>query len=62
MQLADLLKLIASFLILPTLFYFWKHPHTKGEPFSRTEELMMIPLFLSFCCLLSVGFLMFTRP
>jgi hypothetical protein len=57
MQLRDLLTLIASFLILPTLVYFWKHPHVKGEPFSRTQKLMMIPLFLSGCCLLA-GFLM----
>lgn len=61
MELRDLLTMVASFLILPTLVYFGKYPHAKGDPFSRTEELMMIPLFLSFCCLLAVGFLMFAR-
>lgn len=44
-----------------TLAYINKHPHTRGEPFTKTDKLMMIPLFLSFCCLLAGGFLMFSR-
>jgi len=59
--MAELLTLLGGVLMLPTLIYFWKYPHAKGEPFTRTQKLMMIPLILSICCLLAAGPQMATR-
>ena len=61
MALAELLTVLGSVLLLPTLIYFWKYPHEKGKPFSRTQKLMMIPVILSVCCLLAAGPQMATR-
>lgn len=61
MRSANVLTMLAGVLILVTIIYLTKHPHTRGEPFSRTDKLMMIPLFVSFCLLFIGGYLMFVR-
>lgn len=62
MGLADLLNVLGTVLTLLTLIYFSKYPHARGEPYSRTQKLMVIPVFLGIFCLLVAGFLMFARP
>jgi hypothetical protein len=62
-QLANLFILLSLLVSLPTLAYLRKHPNTKGRPYiGRPRELMMTSIFLSACCLLVAGFLMFSRP
>lgn len=61
MESANLLTMVATLLTLTTLVYLTKHPPAKGEPFSRTQKLMMVPVFLGICLLITAGFLMFAR-
>lgn len=61
MYLALLLMMVSVLLGMVTTVYLAKHPRPEGEPFSREQKLMMIPFFLSCCCLLAAGFLWFTR-
>jgi hypothetical protein len=62
MPLVDLLTMLGTVLTLLTLIYLSKYPHSKGEPYSRTQKLMVIPVLLGICCLLAAGFLMSARP
>lgn len=59
--LSRLMIVVAVFLAAPTFVYMAKHP-TRGEPFDRTHKLMMIPIFLSFCCMVAAGFPTLARP
>jgi hypothetical protein len=59
--LVNLLGMIGVLLGMVSTVYVAKHPRAEGEPFSREQKLMMIPLFLSICCVVTAAFLWFTR-
>jgi amino acid transporter len=57
MYLANMLTLVGFLLAAITTVYLTKDPPIKGKPYSRKQKLMMIPLFLAFCCLIAVLFI-----
>ena len=57
MYLANVLTMVGLLLGAITAVSLTKDPPIKGKPYSRKQKLMMIPLFLSFCCLIAVLFI-----
>lgn len=57
MRLANLLLLIAPLRTVLTILYLSKNPRAEGEPFGRERTLMLIPMFLAFCCLVAASIL-----
>jgi amino acid transporter len=55
--LANVLTMVGVLLSAITMVYLTKDPPIKGKPYSRKQKLMMIPFFLSICCLIAVLFI-----
>lgn len=62
MYLPNLLMMVGVLLGAVTMVYLMKNPAPKGEPYSSKQKLMMIPFFLSVCCLVAATFLLYIRP
>jgi hypothetical protein len=61
MAMAELLTVLSTVLLAVSLIYFTKYPLVKGEPFTRTQKLMMMPTFLAVFCLIAAGPVMTSR-